>query len=245
MVEELRGVEGPEDIETGADAARFLDISIDSDEDEIDEAYTDLVLQVHPDQGGTTELFRAAGDAKELLEALSGGVAGGAGATQGASDASTDRGPAGAELGDIGDSAGATGSSRPGAGQKPDEDLVDSIEDMLRARMTEQELKQKYFQNTEFRDVAEILASLVLSGNIDLGSLERMVTGDTRFSSSVGSATGGTYSRGGGSNFGNSGYASSNPDDFMGYSSTPDDDDEDDDDDDGPRNARGTDFGGM
>lgn len=245
MPEELRGVRTPEDIETVRDAARLLEVDMDASEDEITDAFRDIVPLVHPDQEGTAELFKAADDARELLIATSA-----AGSTPGTGPG-TDSPRSGAGTGTAGASPGATagtgaaGSTAPGAGQSPGEDLVDNIEEMLRQQMTEQELRDKYFQDTEFRDVAEILASLVLSGNIDLGSLERMVSGDERFSSNIGSSTGGNFSRGGGSNFGSSGYASSNPDDFMGYGVPDDDEDDDDDDDDGPRSARGSDFGGM
>jgi len=188
MVDELRGITGPDEILTALDAARFMDVDVEASEEEIEDAFTELTLQIHPDQGGTQELFLALKKSKDILE--------------------------GTETAGV----GAAGSSRPGQGRQADEGLVNSIEEMLRDRFTEQQIKEQYFEDTEFRDIAEILASLVLSGSIDLGSLERMVTGDDRFSSDPGSATGGTYSKGGGSNFGGgNAYASSDPNDYMGY----------------------------
>jgi len=251
MVEQLRGYSSPEDIISPSNAAELLDVSLDADDGEIEEAFRDTVVKAHPDQGGTPELFRAVKEAKELLDTYSG-----AGSTaEGDSDAGSDgrdRSPGG-ETESAQRGTGARGRSGPEQEGEVDEELILSIEAMLREKMTEEQLKDKYFEDTTFREVARILASLVLSGNIDLGSLERMVTGDDRFSTNVGSATGGNFStggggnfsRGGGSNFGGNSRASSNPEDYMSYGDDvdPDDDENDEEDeDDGPRSARGEDF---
>lgn len=235
MVDQLRGVSSPDDLQTKADAADLLGVDIDANDAEVEDAFRDLVPKAHPDQGGSPELFKAVDEARDMMKRLSGRSA-----SSSSSSSSGGPSPPGGAGG-----AGPRGSTTPGAGARPDEDLVDSIEDMLRQRMTEREMKDRYFEDTEYRDIAEILASLVMSGSIDLGSLERMVSGDDRFSSNIGSATGGNYSRrGGGSNFGNSGYASSDPSDYMGYGS-PDSGDDGTDSDDDDSDSGGVDFGGL
>lgn len=59
MPEQLRGISGPEDIQTQEDALRLLDVDRDATPEEISDAMTDLYTDVHPDAGGTAELFQA------------------------------------------------------------------------------------------------------------------------------------------------------------------------------------------
>jgi hypothetical protein len=63
----------PADIETAADAARFLGIPPSSTDEEIELAKRELVMQLHPDQGGTEGAFKSLETSEDLLKEYPGG----------------------------------------------------------------------------------------------------------------------------------------------------------------------------
>lgn len=124
---------------------------------------------------------------------------------------------------------GQTGSIDP-------EEIADEIEQILRDRVDEGDIKDMYGDVANFRNVSEILAAQFLQGNITIGQIEQMVGTEER-AGSVSKATGGLYSNdpsdtriGGGT--GNPNF-SSDPRDSQYSPGNVDfgDDDEDDDDD--------------
>ena len=63
----------PADIETAADGARFLGIPPSSTDEEIELAKRELVMQLHPDQGGTEGAFKSLETSEDLLKEYTGG----------------------------------------------------------------------------------------------------------------------------------------------------------------------------
>lgn len=242
------GISGQDDVDSREKAAQLLEVSVDATEDEISSAYQDAVLETHPDTGGSEELFKAVDRARDILEgeenvsdlAGRGGPppgdrpdSGGAQARgSGGTDSDSGFGGVGA-----GSSARGAGGSQ-GFGKEASQEIVDAVETLLRQTTTEENLKEKYGESATIENVAEILATLIQAGGIDLGDVGKMLNDDFQFGTDMGDATGGLFggNRSGSSVFGGGGAGgifSSDPRDYMntGGRGSSEEDDEDDDED--------------
>lgn len=150
----------------------------------------------------------------------------------------TTSGPSPGDFGGFGSDEGTQGES-VGFGQTGSidpEEITDEIEKILRDRVDEDDIKDRYGDVANFRNVSEILTAQFLQGNISIGQIEKMVGGE-KMAGSVSRATGGLFSNnpsetrvGGGT--GNSNF-SSDPRDSQYSPGNVDVGDDDEDEDDG------------
>jgi len=190
---ELRGFSDPDDVETEADAALLLDLEQPVSEDDADSRFTELTLEYHPDTGGSTELFQAIDKAHKILigervpEAQRGP---GTGAGTDGSDTTADTGPSrtgpGGGTGGTGTGRGGTRpppgdqsdrarSQASGPSQEEFNNIVSLIRDYLqRARNSNPQIDQ-LIEQYGLDNLAEVLSSLIVSGSIDLGDVEKIV----------------------------------------------------------------------
>jgi hypothetical protein len=107
----------------------------------------------------------------------------------------TTSGPSPGDFGGFG-SDERTGGESVGFGQTGSidpEEIADEIEQILRDRVDEEDIKEQYGDVANFRNVSEILAAQFLQGNITIGQIEQMVGTEER-AGSVSQATGGLFS---------------------------------------------------
>lgn len=242
------GINGQDDVDSREKAAQLLEVSVDATEDELSPAYRDAVLETHPDTGGSEELFKAVDKARDVLqgEADVSDLAGRGGPPprdrpdSGGSQAGDSRGAADEPgFGGVGSGKSARGpGGSSGFGKKASQEIVDAVETLLRQSTTEENLKDKYGEEATIENVAEILATLIQAGGIDLGDVGKMLNDDFQFGTDMGDATGGLFggSRSGSGLFGGGGSGgmfSNDPRDYMntGPSSSGGSGDEDDDED--------------
>lgn len=200
MCAEIRGYSGTDDIENLGDMYRLLGLMVGADEDEIQISKRTLSGKYHPDRGGSAELMSAINTAaRTIQEAIDiGGVDNPElpadstykntltptigdrtdvlpedmqrSATGGLSDSSMDDGFADA-------------ASDSGVGDEDFEIIKQAVLNRLKDSATEQDLKDRYGPAADYENMAEVLATFILMGSIDLGDIEKIVGGDDRFSS--------------------------------------------------------------
>lgn len=180
MPEEHRGFTGPDEIEGRVDAAEFLNIDFDDDEGEANDRYTDLATELHPDTGGTKELFQALKKSKDLFEETTPATADQRPGAEGGEDTTSGqwREPAG-------------GSFNVGANF--DKEDVEKVRAQVEKKLRQQKIKPDIVDEFGVEEVAEVLTFLILRGATDLGDLEKMLNQDTVFTGNTEAATGGTY----------------------------------------------------
>jgi len=180
-MEEHRGYEEPDQIQGRADATNFLDIDYHASDDEANSKFTDLATELHPDQDGTTDLFKAL---KKSLEIV----------TETDPDTATQR-PGGTTTGtsQYGEWREAAGGSY-NVTQRFDEEDVEKVEAEVEKKLRQQDPKPDIVQEFGVEQVAEVLTFLILRGATELGDLEKMLSQDGIFEGNAEAATGGTYS---------------------------------------------------
>lgn len=228
MDPDATGIDGPDDLETLQDAAQLLGVDVDASDDEIDSAYQDAVLEFHPDTGGDPELFIAVDRARDYLKGER-DPPGGRGVTQD-TDEPTETEDTSTE------STSDTGGWRRAAGfdKEASKAVLDSVKKLLRQNTTEEALKDKYGEHATIDRVANILATMIINGAIDLGDVNKMLNEGIRFGPNADAATGGIFTgdRSGGGLFGggSGGMYSSDPNDYMNFDASPDGDEDEDED---------------
>ena len=177
--EELRGISEAEDVKSLDDAQRLFDLEPPIDDDDVDERYTELSLEYHPDTGGTTELFQAIQRARDYLkgdrtpEEASGKARGQR------ADAATQEA----------DATGETFTGGVGGTSSEDFDrLVSLVKDILKQGRGVNPEIDSLIDQYGINEVSQLMARLILNGNIDLGDIDKMVGKgvDPRFSGSRG-----------------------------------------------------------
>jgi hypothetical protein len=208
-------------------AAQLLEVSEDADEDDVQEAYQDAVLETHPDTGGDPDIFIAVDRARDIL----------------AGEREAQTGPAKDEAGPSGTETASSGRENQnewrraaGFNKEAGEKVLNAVTGMLNQHTTEEALKDKYGPNATIENVAEIIAAMIVNGAIDLGDISKMLNEDIRFGPNMGSATGGIFGGGhGGSGLfdgGSGGAFSNDPEDYMSYGAGGSEDEEDEDEED-------------
>lgn len=179
MVEEWNGFDSPGEIETEVDAAEFMGLDsrelLEMDEedslDRISERFRELSTELHPDVGGTDELFRALQVARDELTIF----------VETPGDLDSEPGPEGEEGVDE------PFTQESDLGREDRRDVVNAVRDFLEEQgITEEDLKREYGPNATMDRVVNVLSGLIITGAIDLGDVSRFVGEE------------GTYRRGGG-----------------------------------------------
>lgn len=173
MPEEHRGYSSPDEINSPEDAVDFLGIGGEVTQDKIDSSFQDLSLELHPDAGGTTELFQALQEARDFAEEVKG------------IDFSEEGAGEGVGLGDIFEEGGPDPTPDDDIFTPDDfDDLKDAIRSTLTSNFTQEELYERFGPDADIENLTKVLASLVVNGAITLGDITRIVTGETRFGGS-------------------------------------------------------------
>jgi curved DNA-binding protein CbpA len=196
-IEEWKGVEEPSQIQSRKKALEFLGLDEEASEDDIESARRELAISLHPDQGGTPELFKALDTAAELAKGGSGSERRESSPSSGFDfDSSGAEGEAGTGWpGDVGGKGGASEGGRF-------DDLEGTVEEILRENAEEEELIDRFGQNATYENMAEVLAWLIVNGSITLGDVNRIVSARGE-AYRGGSSTGGVFGKGGGGIYGN------------------------------------------
>lgn len=180
MVEEHRGFTGPDEIEGRVDAAEFLNLDFDDDDEAANDRYTELAAELHPDTGGTTKLFQALKKSKEVFEDTTVETADQRPGNEAGADESTGQWR-----------EAAAGSFNVGANF--DQEDVERVKAQVERKLRQQEIKPDIVDEFGVEEVAEVLTFLILRGATDLGDLEKMLNQDSVFVGNTEAATGGTY----------------------------------------------------
>lgn len=201
---ELRGYSNAEEVDTYRDCAKILGVDLDATDEEIDDKFTELVKEWHPDIGGDNDVMAAITTASSNLKDFNADtddpdrriIRGPGGSAKKGTGASTTTGASATgsakQAGKSDDSGSQSRQSGQQGGKKTYEDIKDAVEKRLRNSGQYHPLIAEF----GYEAVAEVLAFVIINGGATLGDVNKFMQGGDFFSANTNRATGGTYATG-------------------------------------------------